>query len=140
MDDYSSNSFEDFLYMGIIALFLTQIIVGGVQVFGALIRTIILVNSKEAIGKLKIYWIMVSIYVLVFAGLYFAESFILNNISIDTLSETNNYIDKLQLYQYFMCAHIGWVFLAWGIAIWYWIKIVFVKSKKEPTTLINESL
>ena len=140
MDDYSSSSFEDFLFMLLVGLFLAEIVIGAVHIFGALIRTIICINTNKPIGKLKTYWIMVGIYFLIFAGLYFGESFILNTISINSLSDSNHYMDELKLYQYFMCAHIFWICIAWGIAVWYWIKIVFAKSKKEPISIINESL
>ncbi len=138
MDEYSSNSNEDFFFMLIVGLFLFEIVVGTIQLLGALIRTIICVNNKKSIGILKTYWIMVGIYFLVFAGLYFTENYIMSSISINDYSDTNNYLDKLKLYQYFMFAHGVWIVLAWGIAIWYCIKIVFVKRKNIAK--INNSL
>ena len=142
MDEYSSNNNDDLIFMFFVSIFLIEIVVGVVQILGALIRTIICINDKQSIGKLKTYWIMVGVYFLVFGGLYFAEHYIMSNIRIDNFSDTNNYLDKFKLYQYFMYAHVVWVILAWGIAIWYCIQIVFVKRKKskEPITLINESL
>lgn len=134
MDEYSSNSNEDFFFSMTILIFLLEIAVGGIQLLGALIRTVILVNSGQSIGKLKIYWIMIGIYFLVFFGLYFTENYIINDISFSDVSGADNYLGRMDLYQYLMFAHIAWVFLAWGIAIWYCIKIVFVKRQ-----LINSS-
>lgn len=136
MDEYSSSSNEDLFFMFLVGLFLFEIIVGIVQLLGALIRTIICIIKEKPIGNLKIYWIMVVIYFLVFAGLFFAEDYILSNISIDNTSDM--YLDDIRIYQYVLYAHIIWIFLAWGIAIWYCIKIVFVKRKR--TTEINNSL
>ena len=138
MDEYSTNSNDDLFFSLIVGLFLLEIAVGAVQVLGALIRTIICINNKQPIGKLKTYWIMVGIYFLVFAGLYFAEHYIMSNITIDNTSDINKYLDNFKIYQYFMCAHIAWIVVAWGIAIWYCIKIVFVKRKN--TIGINHSL
>lgn len=134
MDEYSTNSYEDFFFMMVVGIFLLEIAVGAFQLFGALIRTIICINHNEPIGKLKIYWIMVGIYFLVFAGLYFTSNYIISSIDIGTISETTNYMDRFQWYSYLMIAQIVWIFLAWGIAIWYCINIVFVKRK-----LINSS-
>ncbi|MBK6984847.1 MAG: hypothetical protein IPH32_08840 [Bacteroidetes bacterium] len=138
MDEYSTNSNDDLLFSLIVGLFLLEIAVGAIQILGALIRTIICINNKQAIGKLKTYWIMVGIYFLVFAGLYFAENYIISHITINYYSDTGNYLDRLKLYQYFMFAHVAWIILAWGIAIWYCIKIIFVKHKS--TIEINHSL
>jgi hypothetical protein len=138
MDDYSTNNYEDFFFVIMIGLIFLEIIVGVVQVLSALIRTMICINIKQPIGKLKIYWIMVGIYFLVFAGLCFSESFILSNISIDNFSDDTNYMDRLNWYMWFLYARIAWIILAWGIAVWYCINIVFVKRKN--TIEINHSL
>jgi uncharacterized membrane protein len=134
MDDYSTNNNDDLFFSLIVGLFLLEIAVGAIQVLGALIRTIICLNNKQPTGKLKIYWIMLGIYFLVFAGLWFSESFILNNMSIDFISDDTNYMERLKWYMCFLYARIAWIVLAWGIAIWYCINIVFVKRK-----LINSS-
>ncbi len=123
--------------MIIVGIFLLEIAVGIVQLIGALVRTIICINTKKPIGKLKSYWIMTGIYFFIFVCLYFAEDYIMRNITINDFSDTANYLDKIRLYQYFVYAHVIWVFLAWGIATWYWIRIVFAKQKNNP--IISES-
>jgi hypothetical protein len=80
---------------------------------------------------------MVGIYFLVFSGLYIAENYMISNVRIDDFTDTGDYIDNFRLYQYLVYAHVIWMILAWGIAIWYCIKIVFVKRKN--TTDINNS-
>jgi hypothetical protein len=137
MEENSPAGYGDLIFSVIVGIFLLEIAVGAIQVLGALIRTIICINNKQAIGKLKTYWIMVGIYFLVFAGLYFAENYIMSNMTIDDYSDNGgSFLDRLKLYQYFMFAHVVWIVLAWGIAIWYCIKIVFVK-RKNTTEIIN---
>lgn len=138
MDDYSTNSNDDLFFSLIVGLFLLEIAVGAIQVLGALIRTIICINNKQAIGKLKTYWIIVGVYFLLFFGLYFAQYLVISAFRLDTLSANDNYHERFQWYTYLMIALIFWVFAAWGIAIWYCIKIVFVKRKN--TIEINHSL
>ncbi len=138
MDEYSTNNNDDLLFSLIVGLFLLEIAVGAIQVLGALIRTIICINNKQAIGKLKTYWIIVGVYFLLFFGLYFAQYLVISAFRLDTLSANDNYHERFQWYTYLMIALIFWVFAAWGIAIWYCIKIVFVKRKN--TTEINHSL
>lgn len=135
MDEYSSNGNEDLFLLLIVGLFLAEILVGAIQLLGALIRTVICINNSQSLGKLKTYWIMVGIYFIVFFGLYFLEDYLMNNICIDNALEMH--LEDIRIYQYALYTHIIWVFLAWGIAIWYWIKIVFVKRKS--TTEINNS-
>ena len=130
MDEYSSNSNEDFFFMLIVGVFLLEIVVGVVQVLGALIRTIICINTKQSIGKLKAYWIMVSIYFLVFAGLYYSRDILSAN-----LFRNNDWNHEYwKWHMILLYIHIAWIILAWGIAIWYCINIVFAKRK-----LINSS-
>ena len=134
MDEYSTNSNDDLFLSLIVGLFFCEIAVGAIQVLGALIRTIIFINSKQPIGKLKIYWITVGIYFLVFAGLYYSRDIL-------SASLFNNNAWSHEYWKWHMILlyiHIVWVFLAWGIAIWYCIKIVFVKRKS--TIEINHSL
>jgi hypothetical protein len=138
MDEYSTNSNDDLLFSLIVGLFLLEIAVGAIQILGALIRTIICINNKQAIGKLKTYWIIVGVYFLLFFGLYFAQYLVISAFRLDTLSANDNYHERFQWYTYLMIALIFWVFAAWGIAIWYCIKIVFVKRKS--TIEINHSL
>lgn len=135
MDEYSSNGNEDLFLLLIVGLFLAEILVGAIQLLGALIRTVICINNSQSLGKLKTYWIMVGIYFIIFFGLYFLEDYLMNNICIDNALEMH--LEDIRIYQYALYTHIIWVFLAWGIAIWYWIKIVFVKRKS--TTEINNS-
>jgi hypothetical protein len=138
MDEYSTNGNDDLLFSLIVGLFLLEIAVGAIQVLGALIRTIICINNKQTIGKLKTYWIIVGVYFLIFFGLYFAQYLVISVFRLDTLSANDNYHERFQWYTYLMIALIFWVFVAWGIAIWYCIKIVFVKRKN--TIEINHSL
>lgn len=138
MDEYSTNNNDDLLFSLIVGLFLLEIAVGAIQVLGALIRTIICVNNKQAIGKLKTYWIMVGVYFLIYFGLNMAQYLIISAVGLETLSTTNDYHDRFQWSSYLMIAQIVWIVLAWGIAIWYCIKIVFVKRKNTIET--NHSL
>jgi hypothetical protein len=138
MDEYLTNGNDDLLFSLIVGLFLLEIAVGAIQVLGALIRTIICINNKQTIGKLKTYWIIVGVYFLIFFGLYFAQYLVISVFRLDTLSANDNYHERFQWYTYLMIALIFWVFVAWGIAIWYCIKIVFVKRKN--TIEINHSL
>jgi hypothetical protein len=136
MDEYSTNNNDDLLFSLIVGLFLLEIAVGAIQVLGALIRTIICINNKQAIGKLKTYWIIVGVYFLLFFGLYFAQYLVISAFRLDTLSANDNYHERFQWYTYLMIALIFLVFAAWGIAIWYCIKIVFVK-RKNTIEIIN---
>jgi hypothetical protein len=138
MDEYSTNNNDDLLFSLIVGLFLLEIAVGAIQVLGALIRTIIYINIKQAIGKLKNYWIMVGIYFLITISIYITQHFVLDVTTYEALSNTNDDFDKFQWSRYLMVAQVVWVFAAWGIAIWYCIKIVFVKRKN--TIEINHSL
>ncbi len=79
---------------------LIQLIVGFVQLLGAFMRTIYGLVTKQPMVHLWIYWLMVSIYFLV---LYFISEF------------DGHFL-------------IFWIAMAWGIAFYYWIAIVFKKS------------
>ena len=136
MEENSPAGYGDLIFFLFLGIFLLEIAVGAIQVLGALIRTIICINNKQAIGKLKTYWIMVGIYFLVFAGFYFAQYLVISAFSLDTLSANDDYHERFQWYTYLMIALIFWVFAAWGIAIWYCINIVFVK-RKNTTEIIN---
>ncbi len=138
MEDNSPAGYGDLIFSIIVGIFLLEIAVAAIQVLGALIRTIICINNKQAIGKLKTYWIIVGVYFLLFFGLYFAQYLVISAFRLDTLSANDNYHERFQWYTYLMIALIFWVFAAWGIAIWYCIKIVFVKRKN--TIEINHSL
>lgn len=138
MEDNSPAGYGDLIFSIIVVIFLLEIAVAAIQVLGALIRTIICINNKQAIGKLKTYWIIVGVYFLLFFGLYFAQYLVISAFRLDTLSANDNYHERFQWYTYLMIALIFWVFAAWGIAIWYCIKIVFVKRKN--TIEINHSL
>jgi hypothetical protein len=138
MEENSPAGYGDLIFSIIVGIFLLEIAVGAIQILGALIRTIICINNKQAIGKLKTYWIIVGVYFLLFFGLYFAQYLVISAFRLDTLSANDNYHERFQWYTYLMIALIFWVFAAWGIAIWYCIKIVFVKRKN--TIEINHSL
>jgi hypothetical protein len=138
MEENSPAGYGDLIFSIIVGIFLLEIAVGAIQILGALIRTIICINNKQAIGKLKTYWIIVGVYFLIFFGLYFAQYLVISGFRLDTLSANDNYHERFQWYTYLMIALIFWVFAAWGIAIWYCIKIVFVKRKN--TIEINHSL
>lgn len=129
MEENSPAGYGDFIFSIIINLFLLEIVIGAFQVLGALIRTIICINTKQPIGKLKNYWIMVGGYFIVFFGFCFIECYVIRWELFNRNDEINNSLIILNYYNYFLCAHIVWIFLAWGIAIWYCIKIVFTKPK-----------
>lgn len=93
----SSNSTEDFLIIG----GLIQLIVGFVQLLGALIRTIYGLITKQSLTHLRFYWLMVGIYFIV---LYFISKF------------DGHFL-------------MFWIAIAWFIALYYWIAIVFKKNK-----------
>jgi len=134
MEENSPAGYGDLIFSIIVGLFLLEIAVGAIQILGALIRTVVCINNKQSIGKLKTYWIMVGIYFLVFAGLYYSRD-ILSAGLFNNNAWSHEYWKWHMILLY---VHIVWVFLAWGIAIWYCIKIVFVKRKN--TIEINHFL
>ena len=98
----STNDDGDWLILLFILGGLTQIIVGVIQIIGALIRTILVINAYQTIKKLCWYWIMVFAYFALLAIMY----------------------------------HLGfdWFYfipVAWIIAIWYALVIVFNKKENE---------
>jgi high-affinity K+ transport system ATPase subunit B len=102
------NTDGDFLVL----LALLQFMVGFVQVFGALIRTLAALVAKQSLKKMMIYWLMVVVYFTIlylFIDLHWNELF--------------------------------WFPFAWVIAIWYWVKIVFSNfnnhSKASKSSIIN---
>ena len=133
MDNYSSHSADELLYMLLIGLFLIEFAVGVVQLFGAIIRTIVSVNNRKPSRKLKIYWIVVLGYFFVYVALYYLQQYFIKNIAINHYNDFNSddYMNNIKVYSYFMYAYIGWIAAAWLIAIWYWVYIVFAKNKKE---------
>jgi hypothetical protein len=138
MTENSPAGYGDLIYSIIIVLFLFEFAIGIIQLLGALIRTIIRINTKQPIGKLKTYWIVVGVYFLIHFGLNMAQYLIIRLVGLETLSSSNDYHDRFNLSAYLIFAQIVWIFLAWGIAIWYCIQIVFLKQKK--TIEINHSL
>ena len=134
MENYSSIE-GDFIYMLLVGLFLVEFAVGAIQLIGALIRTFILISKNKSLCKLKTYWIMVFIYFIIFGVLYFTQQYILSSISVKDFNQYNSedYLLKIKVYSYFMHAYIIWIALAWLIAIWYCIYIVF--NKKSNTKL-----
>ena len=124
-------SSSDFFGGALILLFLAEIVVGIVQLIGALIRTMIRLNKGEALGALKTYWILVGIYffvaaLLYVAYLYFVESFF----SSTTSYEYPDYERRARWTDILMASSIFWIVVAWGIAIWYWVKIFFGRKHK----------
>jgi hypothetical protein len=135
MENYSSTE-DDFIYMLLVGLFLTEFAVGAIQLIGALIRTFILISKNKPLGKLKTYWMMVLIYFILFGALYFTQQYLLNHIWFKDFNQFNseNYLLKIKVYSYFMYAYIVWIALAWLIAIWYCIYIVFSKKSYTSST------
>jgi hypothetical protein len=129
MENYSSTE-DDFIYMLLVGLFLAELAVGAIQLIGALIRTFILFSKNKPLGKLKMYWIIVLIYFIIFGALYFTQQYILSNIWYKDFNQYNSedYLLKIKVYSYFMYAYIIWIAMAWLIAIWYWVYIVFNKT------------
>ena len=119
MENYSSSSTDEMLELLMIYLFLAEFAVGVIQLFGAIIRTAILIIKNKPVGQLKSYWIMVLIYFLVFGILY-----LLQQLSINIGYNSSSII-------------IIWISTAWLIAIWYCINIVFKKTQycQKNTTL-----
>jgi hypothetical protein len=86
MGNYSSTE-DDFIYMLLIGLFLAELAIGGIQLIGALIRTLILISKNKPMGKLKTYWMIVLIYFAIFGALYFTQQYILSNIWFKDFNE-----------------------------------------------------
>jgi hypothetical protein len=126
---------SDFFFGFLVCLFLAEFVTGVVQVVGAIIRTIIKLNKGEPLGHLKTYWIIVGIYFFVLAILYSIYRYILNIVTASLLNamdldntnsyESSNYDNYMSWTGYLGIAMAVWIFLAWAIAIWYNIKIVF---------------
>ena len=133
MDNYSSSSTDELLYMLLVGLFLIEFAVGIVQLIGAIIRTIVTINNGKPSRNLKNYWITVLSYFLVFVALYYLQQYFINSIISNNLNNFNSeaYLTKMKMYSYFMYAYIGWIAAAWLVAVWYWVYIVFAKNKKE---------
>ena len=129
MENYSSTE-NDFIYMLLVGLFIAEFAIGAIQLIGAFIRTAILFNKNKPLGKLKMYWIMVLIYFIIFGALYFTQQYILSGIWLKDFNQYNSedYLLKIKLYSYFMYAYIIWIAMAWLIAIWYSFHIVFNKK------------
>ena len=82
---------------------LVQFFVGAIQLLGGFVRTIYGLVTKQEMKQLWRYWLMVAIYFLV----------------LIVICEANS--------QFVMV----WIPLAWVIAIWYWVVIVFKNKKIE---------
>lgn len=133
---------SDFFFGFLVCLFLAEFVTGVVQVVGAIIRTIIKLNKGEPLGHLKTYWIMVGIYFLILAVLYVAYRYvlseaispILNSLDNQGNYDTQNYENYMIWVRYLGFGMAAWIFVAWGIAIWYNIKIVFNRQAKIKET------
>lgn len=137
---------EGLLFSIIIWLFLIEIAVGASQLTGGLIRTIIKLNSEKSLEKLKTYWIIVVVYLVVFIILYclliyfqeksFAHSYEHYNESTGEYdySKENSGTNYWNYLGYTYKAIIVWTSLAWLIAIWYWKNIVFTKANITTIT------
>lgn len=131
---------ESILVNIIIWLFLIEIPVGVIQLIGALVRTIFKLNSNEPLGKLKKYWVVIIIYLIVFiilynALIYFSEkSFAYQNLRYDEVTGEYDYSQNKVATNYYIFLEytyisiITWTILAWLIAIWYCVKIVFTQK------------
>ncbi len=123
----SSQSFfnsDAFFAIAVIVMIL-QFIVGVVQIVGAFIRTLIRLNKGKPLGNLKIYWIMVGSYFLVFILLYLVYLFLDKTTDGADWTEYQSKMANIGLLIKFA---YGWIFTAWFIAIWYNIKVVFYKE------------
>lgn len=89
---------------------LIQFIVGLIQIVGAIFRTIISIFNKTDHSKLVMYWAMVIVYFSIW-----------------------------ELFTYCHWNIMIWIPVAWLIAIWYWMMIVFTKKATSETnsTIIN---
>ena len=127
---------NDFIFGFLIFLFIAEFVVGIVQLIGALVRTIIRLNSGNGIGNLKLYWIMVACYFLVGGILYAVYMWTVESQNIYDYSSNDNYESFesiMHVQQILMVCSIIWIAVAWGIAIWYWTKVVFTKKQiKAP--------
>ena len=125
MENYQS---EDPLFITVlIYLFLTELAIGTIQLIGALIRTLILLSKNKPLGKLKTYWIMVLIYLIGMAAIYYGQQLMLSNLFIANSSSTTINSNGMCII-YFVYGYITWIALAWLIAIWYAVVIVFNKT------------
>lgn len=130
----------------IIWLFLIEILVGGTQLIGAFIRTIIKLKLGKPIGKLKNYWVVVIIYLIVFiilynALIYFSEkSFAFQNLRYDEATGEYDYTKNkvatnyYNFLEYTYISIVTWTAIAWLIVIWYWKNIVFTKDNISTIT------
>jgi hypothetical protein len=135
---------SDFFFSFVVLLFLAEFVTGVVQVIGAIIRTGIKLTKGEPLGHLKTYWIIVGIYFLILGILYGIYRYLLAAITELLFNATNpdnpdnypsqNYDNTMDWIGYLGIAMAVWIFLAWGIAIWYNIKIVFNKKRKITET------
>lgn len=98
----STNDDGDWMILLFILGGIAQIMVGAIQLIGALIRTVIAISSHQSMKKLSMYWICVVIYFFITITLY-----------------------KLG-YEWFFFIPCAWI-----IAIWYAIMIVFNKKANE---------
>ncbi len=131
---------NDFFFGLLVVLFLAEFVTGVVQIIGAIIRTIIKFNKGEPLGYLKNYWIIVGIYFLILAILYGIYRYVLNIVTNSLLDSMNlessngydmeNYDEYMSWTGYLGIAMAVWIFAAWGIAVWYNMKIVF---NRKPT-------
>ncbi len=131
---------EGLIFTIIIWLFLIEILVGFIQLIGALVRTIIKLNSGQQLGKLKTYWIIVGIYFGAFVIQYYLltylseKSFAHSTERFDETTGEYNYsndgiaTDYFALLKYSYIGLVTWTALAWLIAIWYCTNIVFTKK------------
>jgi len=137
MNEYSSNNYDDMIFVTIAFIFILEILIGVVQLLGAFIRTMIFLNKGQQIGKLKTYWIVIGIYFTIYIGINLADQYIRKNYFLyDETSEYNYY--KLSEYDdYILYIYIFCILAAWPIAMWYSYNIVFKKrTNKSINTLI----
>jgi hypothetical protein len=98
----STNDDGDWMIFLFMVGGLAQILVGVIQLMGALIRTVKALSNHQSLKKLCIYWTSVAGYFLIWMTLY--------NLG----------------YNWFFLIPIAWI-----IAIWYAIMIVFNKKANE---------
>lgn len=123
---------NDTLFFDIIVLvFLAEFVTGIVQLTGATIRTIIKLSKGEPLGHLKTFWIIVGIYFMILFVLYGLHEYLFDSFNPGGM-EPEHLGNYLLWGYYLMIAIVAWLFAAWGIAIWYNIRIVF--NRKPKTT------
>lgn len=128
----SSSFFNSDAFFGLMVIILiAQFIVGVVQLIGAFVRTVIRLNKGKGLGNLKIYWIMVACYFLVFGAMYGVYLYLDSSSNNMALEDFGAYQRKIEAIGTLAKIAVGWGLTAWIIAVWYIIKVVFYREKNN---------